>query len=119
MNKYSRRFFLTAMMMSVTVACGNNSNNSSVSSKDKLDSAKIPSRIVALGWVYIEDLLALGIQPIGVADIEGYQKFVNIEPQLAESVVDVGDASRTEFRGDRSTRTRFDYRCRIAASRNL
>ncbi|MEA5598169.1 iron-siderophore ABC transporter substrate-binding protein [Rivularia sp. UHCC 0363] len=86
MNKYSRRFFLTAMM-SVAVACG---NNSAVSPTDKSISAKTPSRVVALEWVYVEDLLALGIQPVGVADIEGYQKFVNIEPQLAASVVDVG-----------------------------
>ncbi|MGB3760615.1 MAG: ABC transporter substrate-binding protein, partial [Rivularia sp. (in: cyanobacteria)] len=90
MNKYSRRFFLTAMMMSVAVACGNNSNNSAVSPTDKSISVKTPSRVVALGWVYVEDLLALGIQPVGVADIEGYQKFVNIQPQLAASVVDVG-----------------------------
>ena len=91
MNKYNRRFFLTAMMMSAfTVACGNNSNNSAVSPTDKSISAKTPSRVIALEWVYVEDLLALGIQPVGVADIEGYQKFVNIQPQLAESVVDVG-----------------------------
>ncbi len=91
MNKYNRRFFLTALMMSAfTVACGNNSNNSAVSPKDKSISAKTPTRVVALGWVYVEDLLALGIQPVGVADIEGYQKFVNIQPKLDASVVDVG-----------------------------
>jgi iron complex transport system substrate-binding protein len=49
-----------------------------------------PKRIVALEWVYVENLLALGIQPVGVADITGYQQFVQIEPQLAEDVVDVG-----------------------------
>jgi hypothetical protein len=31
-----------------------------------------PQRIVALEWTYVENLLALGIQPIGVADIAGY-----------------------------------------------
>lgn len=49
-----------------------------------------PERIVALEWAYVEDLLALGIQPVGVADIAGYQKWVNVEPTLAESVVAVG-----------------------------
>jgi ferric hydroxamate transport system substrate-binding protein len=40
--------------------------------------------------VYAENLLALGIQPVGVADIRGYQKYVNVQPSLAESVVDIG-----------------------------
>lgn len=47
-------------------------------------------RVVALEWTYVEDVLALGIQPIGVADIEGYKAWVNIEPQLDEDVTDVG-----------------------------
>ncbi len=50
----------------------------------------IPTRIVVLEWTYAEDLLALGIQPAGVADIDGYRKWVNIEPQLAADVTDVG-----------------------------
>lgn len=49
-----------------------------------------PERIVALEWTYAEDLLALGIQPAGVADIDGYQSWVNVEPELASDVVDVG-----------------------------
>lgn len=47
-------------------------------------------RVVALEWTYAEDLVAIGVQPIGVADIAGYQAWVNVEPQLADSVVDVG-----------------------------
>ncbi|WP_158734957.1 ABC transporter substrate-binding protein [Alteribacillus sp. YIM 98480] len=49
-----------------------------------------PENIVVLEWVYAEDLLALGIQPTGVADIEGYNQWVNVEPELSESVTDVG-----------------------------
>ncbi|MCB0116877.1 MAG: ABC transporter substrate-binding protein, partial [Caldilineaceae bacterium] len=49
-----------------------------------------PQRIVALEWTYVEDLLALGIQPIGVADIAGYESWVQIPVTLAEDVVDVG-----------------------------
>ncbi|MDQ1914908.1 iron-siderophore ABC transporter substrate-binding protein [Paenibacillus sp. GD4] len=49
-----------------------------------------PKKIVALEWVYAEDLLALGIQPAGVADIAGYKKSVNVKPALEASVVDVG-----------------------------
>ncbi|WP_018930945.1 ABC transporter substrate-binding protein [Gracilibacillus lacisalsi] len=51
---------------------------------------EVPERIVVLEWVYAEDLLALGVQPVGMADIEGYQSWVNIEPELDEEVEDVG-----------------------------
>lgn len=49
-----------------------------------------PQRIVALEWVYAEDLLALGVQPVGVADIAGYKAYVNIQPQFGGDVKDVG-----------------------------
>ncbi|WP_332630396.1 ABC transporter substrate-binding protein [Halalkalibacter flavus] len=47
-------------------------------------------KVVVLEWTYAENLLALGMQPAGMADIEGYGNYVNIEPQLDESVTDVG-----------------------------
>ena len=50
----------------------------------------IPERIVVLEWTYAEDLLALDVQPIGVADVEGYRKWVNVEPALSDDVADVG-----------------------------
>jgi ferric hydroxamate transport system substrate-binding protein len=49
-----------------------------------------PKRIITLEWKYAEDLLALGIQPLGVADIKGYTNWVNITPQFVADVVDVG-----------------------------
>ncbi|MBO9609202.1 MAG: iron-siderophore ABC transporter substrate-binding protein [Paenibacillaceae bacterium] len=61
--------------------------------KHALGTAEIkgtPKRIVALEWVYAEDLLALGIQPAGVADIAGYKAYVNVQPALAADVKDVG-----------------------------
>lgn len=54
----------------------------------KLDSPR--QRVVALEWTYIEDLLALGIQPIGVADIAGYNDWVKIPLALDAQTVDVG-----------------------------
>lgn len=47
-------------------------------------------RIVALEWTYVEDLLALGVQPVGVADREGYETWVDVEPELDDDVADVG-----------------------------
>lgn len=47
-------------------------------------------RVVALEWTQAENLLALGVQPVGMADIEGYNNWVKIPVSLDESVVDVG-----------------------------
>jgi len=47
-------------------------------------------KVVVLEWTYAENLLALGIQPAGMADIQGYGDYVNIEPQLDDTVIDVG-----------------------------
>lgn len=47
-------------------------------------------RVVVLEWTYAENLLAVGIQPAGMADIVEYGNYVNIEPQLDDTVVDVG-----------------------------
>lgn len=49
-----------------------------------------PERVVALEYNLVEDLLALGIQPVGVADVDGYETWVKAEPALADNVTDVG-----------------------------
>lgn len=49
-----------------------------------------PQRVVALEWTYVEDVLALGVQPVGVADIDGYNNWVKIPLALDETVQDVG-----------------------------
>jgi len=51
---------------------------------------KPAKKVVVLEWTYAENLLALGIQPAGMADIAGYGDYVNIEPQLDDTVADVG-----------------------------
>jgi iron complex transport system substrate-binding protein len=48
-----------------------------------------PQRIVALEWLPVELMLALGVTPYGVADIPNYNLWVN-EPALPDSVIDVG-----------------------------
>ncbi|MGM7634300.1 ABC transporter substrate-binding protein [Bacillus sp. Hm123] len=54
----------------------------------KLD--KPAKKVVVLEWSYAEDLLALGVQPVGMADIENYNKWVNTEIKPSADVVDVG-----------------------------
>ncbi|WP_247116104.1 iron-siderophore ABC transporter substrate-binding protein [Marinobacter sp. S6332] len=48
-----------------------------------------PKRIVALNWWLAEHLLALGVTPVGVAEIERYRQWV-VEPQAPESIKSVG-----------------------------
>lgn len=49
-----------------------------------------PARVVALEWHLVEDLLVLGIQPVAIADVEGYNTWVTIDTALADDVQDVG-----------------------------
>jgi ferric hydroxamate transport system substrate-binding protein len=46
-------------------------------------------RVVALEWNAVEHLLSLGVQPVGVSDVGGYNAWVNAEP-LPAGVKDVG-----------------------------
>ncbi|UOQ94516.1 iron-siderophore ABC transporter substrate-binding protein [Halobacillus shinanisalinarum] len=50
----------------------------------------VPKRVVVLEWTYVEHLLPLGIEPVGVSDVEGYNKWVNVGEPLADSTTDVG-----------------------------
>lgn len=101
-------FFACLLVLLLLVAC-NESSEEEKTGKDKNTTVReikiedavgtqtikgTPKNIVVLQWTYAEDLLALGIQPAGVTDIEGYKKFVNVDKKLANSVKDVG--TRTE-----------------------
>lgn len=76
-----RNFVNLSLLSAASVACSPQVNTRSIPPEPK---------IVALEWVYVENLLALGIQPTGVADIAGYQQYVSIAPKLASSVIEVG-----------------------------
>lgn len=49
-----------------------------------------PTRIVALEWHTVEDLLVMGIQPAAIADVEGFKTWVTVDVALADDVQDVG-----------------------------
>ena len=75
----SRRRLLTAMALSPLLL--------------KMGTARAAAinlhRIVALEWLPVELMLALGITPYGVADIPNYNLWVN-EPKIPDSVIDIG-----------------------------
>lgn len=78
-NWISRRRLLTAMALSPLLWQMQKAQAAPVSAE----------RIVALEWLPVELMLALGVTPYGVADIPNYRMWVN-EPVLPESVIDVG-----------------------------
>ncbi len=49
-----------------------------------------PERVVALEWNLVEYLLALGVQPAAIADVEGYETWVTTPVELGPDVADVG-----------------------------
>lgn len=48
-----------------------------------------PHRVVALEWLPVELLMAVGVTPLGVADIAGYRAWAS-EPALPDSVIELG-----------------------------
>lgn len=47
------------------------------------------TEVVGLEWGVVENLVSLGVMPVGVADVEGYSHWVSAAP-LDDSVTDVG-----------------------------
>lgn len=58
-------------------------------SRGKQQFESVPERVVALNWSMAENLVELGVEPVGVADTDGYQRWVE-QPELPDGVVDVG-----------------------------
>ncbi|WP_350347173.1 iron-siderophore ABC transporter substrate-binding protein [Agromyces sp. G08B096] len=56
---------------------------------ETIELAEPADEIVALEWNTVENLVALGVTPVGVADVEGYTAWVHAEP-LEGDVTDVG-----------------------------
>lgn len=79
MTLISRRRLLTMMALSPLLWKMNTARAAAIDTQ----------RIVALEWLPVELLLALGITPYGVADIPNYSQWVN-EPALPPGVIDVG-----------------------------
>ncbi|WP_103504224.1 MULTISPECIES: ABC transporter substrate-binding protein [Streptomyces] len=50
------------------------------------------TKVVSLEWTYTEELIALGVQPVGNADNDGYRAWITAPgAELDEEVTDVGD----------------------------
>lgn len=58
--------------------------------------AEPPDRVVALSWSLAEQVLALGVTPVAVADPQGYRTWV-ARPELPEGVTGVGLRQEPNF----------------------
>lgn len=104
-----RKLFLVLMLASLLAACSpvivprepvDPNAAGALTIPHTMGEAVLPGpalRVVALEWTYVENLLALGIQPVGVADIEGYNTWVNVPVELSADVVDVGMRGEPDF----------------------
>jgi len=78
-DRLLRTALATAIALSLLVAA--------LSGAERADAAKA-KRVVALEWSQAQDLLTLGIKPVGVADVTGYNTWV--APKLPDGIVNVG-----------------------------
>ncbi|WP_141506308.1 ABC transporter substrate-binding protein [Paenibacillus luteus] len=58
--------------------------------KGEVTLEKPAQKVVVLEWTFTEDVIALGVQPVGNADNEGYKVWVTGEAPLDAGVTDVG-----------------------------
>ncbi len=56
----------------------------------------IPTRVAALNWDVAEQVLALGVTPIAMPDIDGYREWV-MKPAVPDSVLNIGTRVEPNF----------------------
>lgn len=113
--KTSKKYSLIVVMsliLTLLAACGSNNNGgnptptasptatpeSKISEDERMIKHALgetpitgtPQNIVVLEWTYAEDLLAVGVQPVGVPDIENMKKWMQLPAELTADVQDVG-----------------------------
>ncbi|TSB47260.1 ABC transporter substrate-binding protein [Alkalicoccobacillus porphyridii] len=90
--------------LTIVAGCGETSNSNESTNTDENDQEVrtfehtrgtadiigVPERVVVLEWGYVEDFLALGIEPVGIADIEGMNTWVDIGMEIPDGVEDIG-----------------------------
>jgi len=116
MNKRLMSLIMVIVVMVVAAGCGaNNAANNKAGNKENSNASatndagaktdgpivvkdakgevkleKPAQKVVVLEWTFTEDVIALGMQPLGNADNEGYKQWVTGEAPLDAGVKDVG-----------------------------
>lgn len=71
-------------------------NHVVVDSEGEKELPSVPTRVAALNWDIAEQVIELGIEPIAVPDIKGYQEWV-VQPAVPESATDIGTRVEPNF----------------------
>lgn len=79
---------------------------------------KLPRRVVTLEWTHTENLLALGVQPVGAADLSGYAQWVRVPAALNASVQDVGTRQQPSLERIRALKPDLIITTRLRATQN-
>ncbi|PTA67276.1 ABC transporter substrate-binding protein [Deinococcus arcticus] len=79
---------------------------------------KAPKRVVVLEWAYAENVLALGGQPVGMADMAGYREWVNIPVPLGAGVQDVGTRQQPSLEKIRALKPDLILTARLRSVQN-
>ncbi|WP_341281303.1 iron-siderophore ABC transporter substrate-binding protein [Paenibacillus sp. FSL H8-0537] len=117
MNKRLMGLIMVIVVVLVAAGCGSNTTNNSAAEGTATDHAaaansngesaaagpiilkdakgevkldKPAQKVVVLEWTFTEDVIALGVQPVGNADNAQYKLYVTSEAPLDENVTDVG-----------------------------
>ncbi|WP_082234407.1 ABC transporter substrate-binding protein [Halobacillus massiliensis] len=102
-----RKFWVLILFISLTTllaACGGEDESSEEENSGKEETRSVtiedangektiegtPKRVVVLEWSYAEELQALGMEPVGVADLNSYGDWVDVGKPFSDSVEDVG-----------------------------
>ncbi|WP_342410155.1 iron-siderophore ABC transporter substrate-binding protein [Paenibacillus sp. FSL R10-2778] len=123
MHKKLISLFMVVAIILVVSGCGTNQKNNSTSnagatdkpaaenagsestsgpivlkdSKGEITLDKPAQRVVVLEWTFTEDVIALGVQPVGNADNENYKLYVTSEAPLDANVTDVGSRDEPDL----------------------
>ncbi|MFC7321771.1 ABC transporter substrate-binding protein [Halobacillus campisalis] len=96
--------YLIAGILLLLAACSDSEESSTTDQEDEQEKRSVtiedgmgektiegtPEDVVVLEWSYVEHVLPLGIEPVGVADVDGYNKWINVGDPLPDSTEDVG-----------------------------
>lgn len=123
MNKRLINLIMVMVVILVVAGCGSNQKNSTVTNGGANDNAtaadagsesgdgpivlkdakgevkldKPAQKVVVLEWTFTEDIIALGMQPVGNADNENYKLYVTSETALDAGVTDVGSRDEPDL----------------------
>jgi ABC-type Fe3+-citrate transport system substrate-binding protein len=123
MNKRLINLIMVMVVILVIAGCGSNQKNNTVTDGATTDNAaatnagselaggpivlkdskgevtldKPAQKVVVLEWTFTEDIIALGVQPVGNADNENYKLYVTSEAALDAGVTDVGSRDEPDL----------------------